>query len=139
MHNDFVEGSPRTISTHAAAVAGYVAVRLNVLLSVEAGTQAGAISRISVKNTGVNTLGLQFKETNDISNEGVRSNLGSALTIVPEGFEVINVTPTKGYVELACVTGSGSVKVEVASSLIWDIQGFSKTDTAYPEVLWRAQ
>lgn len=140
---------PRTVAINgAAAVPGYVAIRLTPRLTQTAGTQADANTQLILKNhayegmtTPSGTLTFQLKQTSDSSPSGSRTNLGSAVTLPAGGHTVVNFTPTQPYVEVWCTASSNSkpgvVRAELTGRVVYGIESFTKTDTNYPTSLWK--
>lgn len=125
----------RTTPTHAAMVSGYITARL----SAQGGlfNSTGYLPQqatVLLENVGSTDFTVQMVETDDYV-EGPRTDVGSAVALVPRGFNTVNVTPTKQYLEFKCTSGSGELRARLESQVRWDHMAFDKTETVYPASL----
>jgi len=89
-----------------------------------------------IENVSSGSITVQWQEADSRNVNSGRSNVGSALGIVPKGRQTVVLYPTKQYLELKGVTGTGFVRVQLDSKIQWQIQAFNKDDTLYPPALW---
>ena len=113
------------------AVAGYTTVRWR---NLQVGHQAAvlAASTLVLRNSGDQSTTLQLKASNTIAS-GL-TNVGSAVTIVPGGFTIIDFSSTKPILEVYCSDGTTTVDGQLKSATTWEIMPLYRSPS-YPAVL----
>jgi len=115
-------------------VSGYTTGRLRAQTQLAA-SGTDQLTQFTFENVGETAFTLQLKEVDDRVS-GTRSNLGNTLALVVGGHATVNLTPTKKFLEIACTTGNGELRLQVASTVRWDVLAFAKDDVLYPRSLW---
>lgn len=139
----------------APIVAGYATVRLRAQLQFSGtGTnqsfEDNLVSAI-LENVGVTTMTLQLRQVGDyasgLPSDGslgtisqttpYRSNIDSAVTLVPAGRKVTHFIPRQQYIEIWGVSGGPSqLRCQLNTILQLDDMAFAKDDPTYPPQLW---
>jgi hypothetical protein len=93
----------------------------------------------NITNTGTATTVIQFVSTTDSSASGIRTNVGSAISLARGGNTSVNFSVTQNFLEVTCTGGSNSeVDIQLSSQVKFDDIGFSKADPFYPPQIWQA-
>jgi hypothetical protein len=95
-------------------------------------------TRLDITNTGDMAFTVKVQQAADISMTGIRTQLGSNITVVPKGVKTVNVTPAQPFLEIATVSNSGSARIQVSSFTRYELCGFAKDDPFYPDTLWKS-
>lgn len=129
----------RTQIIHCPVVPGSVTARFEVQSLPK--TADDELTIAIVENDCDVAAGVQFKECDEHVSGASRTNVGSALSIVPGGVDSVSISPSKRYLE---VWGTNSarevnshVRIQLQSKMRWNILGFNKDDAQYAKVLWQ--
>ncbi len=126
----------RTTSLKVPLVEDYVTGRLKAVDGISSLNIDVRNTQVHLWNDGTTPYHVEVNEVDDIAPDTIRTNLIPATELVPNGQKIFDIVPTKNYVEITSVSGGGTITAKFNSLMKWDIQGFAKTDTTYPEVLW---
>ena len=135
---DYPQAQDRVTNVQCPIVGGYVTARLQVV-GYPVNAQSGYVdntTKVTLTNEGANSFTVQFTGCNDYVS-GPRENVGASKTVVPRGRTTYSITPRHAYLELRCLSGTSSARVQLSSRLKWDQMAFDKTDAFYPPSLWR--
>ena len=136
----YVEPLVRVTNVQTPIVGGYVTSRLQVMgepITSQSGW-ADNTTQILLENTGNQSVTLRLMGCNDYIS-GPREWLGAAQTVVPLGRTTYDVTPRHHYLEVKGLSGTSTVRMQLASRLKWNELGFDKTDPYYPPFLFNAK
>lgn len=140
----------RSTSVYCTVVNGYATARLRradpLFGSGNVGVNEDAAqAQITLENTGSNNVTVQLKEAwvtdppgtdSTGTPSGTRTNVGSAVALVPGGQKTINVTPYQTYLEVyGTANGPSSLRMQISSKVRWNHLAFDKSDTLYPASL----
>ena len=140
----------RATNLQCPVVSGYATARLrrqdpifcsgNVSVNDDA-----AQAQVLLENVSRTSFTVQLKMTNqsdspgndsDSVPTGTRTNVGSAVALVPGGHKTINVAPYQQFLEVyGTAGGPGFLRMQLNSQTRWDEMAFDKIDTTYPAVL----
>jgi hypothetical protein len=139
---EYPQPLPRVTNVQCPVIAGYTTARLRAQSSQNGDLFGGASNEdhttaITIENAGLSTVTVQLKETDDRSPSGIRTNLGTAQTVVPTGRQTVTVIPSKKFMEVTSTSGDGFVRMQLQSKIRWDLLAFAKNDPFYPSVLWQ--
>jgi len=135
MKNPGEYGQPliRTTEVHAPVVAGTKTVRLRANGTLpQDNNDPLSTTHVRVINSGGTVIGCQLQECDDYVN-GPFTNIGSAMTIVPLGQKDQVIYPKRQYLEVKGLTGSGEIKMTIASQIRYSEMAFDKSDGQYPQ------
>ena len=88
--------------------------------------QSGAYCAIQLRQSSTNVV-------------GAGTNSGGQLGVVPGGAMTTVIYPNKPFIEIASVSGSGAVRLQLDSRIEWERMAFAKTDVGVPPSLWKAE
>ena len=128
---DYIQPLVRVTNAAGTIVSGYVGIRLSTADSLNAATNA---NQLTLQNVGTTSFSLQLMGAADHSPGASRTNVGSAIALVPNGYQVVSASPTLKYLEVWGTSGTGQLKMQLASVNRWNNLAFSKVDTSYPVV-----
>jgi hypothetical protein len=107
------------------AINGYTTLRLRNLAVPILAAEASK-STLVCQNVGDQTVTLQLRGAANVS--GSRTNLGSPVTIVPGGgFKQVSFQPTQPILEVACTSGTSTVRSTMESLLNWEVMAVTDT------------
>lgn len=137
---EFSQPLQRVSTAQNAVIPGYTAIRVAPRRWFGSGlTGAFDSAKVDITNLSDETLVVKLKESADEVPTTARTNIGSAVVIVPGGHKSQVISPTQPFLELKGVEGSGPVRVEIDSKLSYDAVGlYTDTDTTVPQVAWSA-
>ena len=118
-------------------MSGYATMRLRVQDQNYVGVSGHEDHDLQVvlENPGTTTtVAIQFKQTDDITATGTRTDVGVAVSLVPGGRKTISFAPWQEYLEMHG-TSDGQVRGQIAAKKRWEKMAFAKTDTFYPATL----
>ena len=138
---EYVHAAQRKTHVDEIFVATKTSVRLKAAepLRQEANVDQQEVFVTAENDSETNDITLQLLETNDIAVAASRDNLGSAVTIKPQGKVQFTVFPQKRYLEIKSNAGNGRCRLQLTSQIRWDKLAFSKTDTVYPQSILNPQ
>ncbi len=111
----------RVAPLNFTAVNGYTTLRLRNL-AIDNLAPEGVKSRLIFQNVGDQTVTLQLKGVdNAYVSSGTRTNVGSPVTLVPTGFKSLDFTPTQTILEVACTSGTSTVRAQMEALINWEI------------------
>lgn len=140
----------RVTNVQCPIVNGYATARLRrqdpLFGSGNVGVNEDAAqAQVTLENVGSVSVTVQLKQTyvtdppgNNSTGEptGTRTDVGSAVALVPGGQKTINVVPYQPYLEVyGTAGGPANLRMQIASKVRWDEMAFDKIDTLYPAVL----
>ena len=111
----------RVAPLNFTAVGGYTTLRLR---NLAIGTLApeGVKSTLIFQNVGDASVTLQLKGVdNAYIYSGTRTNVGSPVTLVPSGFKSLAFTPTQTVLEVACTSGTSTVRAQMEALINWEV------------------
>lgn len=130
----------RTTWVQVPMVSGYTTSRLSVTSgrneSLVSGMPDNTVHAVFENTSTTTSFTLQMRQADDRSASGTRTNVGSALTIVPGGRTTATLTPWQQYLEAQCTDGSGNLRAQLTSQVKWEQLAFDKSDPFYPPQLW---
>ncbi len=109
----------RVAPLNFTAVNGYTTLRLRNLAVGKLAPEA-VKSTLIFQNVGDQSVTLQLRGTNSALS-GPRSDVGSPVTLVPSGFKSLAFTPTQTILEVACTSGTTTVRAQMESLIHWEI------------------
>jgi hypothetical protein len=124
----------RVTTLQCPVVSGYSTGRLKLQDIPVSGT-SDLLSHFTVENVGSTSVSVQLRASN--STGGPWTNVGSSTALAIGGRSTFSATAPQRYIEVHGTSGSGEVRLQIASKLRWDELGFSKTDASYPTSLWQ--
>ena len=136
---EYPQPTPRTTVVQVPVVPDYVTARLRAIptLSYYGTTVELYQTQVLLENVGASDASVQLQETNDYVS-GPRYLLSPAVEVKAKGQKLFDVFPQRNYLELwGTGTNEGQIKAQLTSRIKWGILGFDKTDTTYPEKLWK--
>lgn len=146
---DYTQPLVRKTLVQVPVISGYVTARLQAQDHYPPTVSGFPATNfmVLIENTGGNTTTVSLRETDDRSISGTRYTIMNAVTIVPGGQVMENVT--KGYLpflELYCsgsdaTTGQtqSSIRMQIEGVRRWNEMGFAKDDPYYPPQLFQAK
>lgn len=111
----------RVAPLNFTAVNGYTTLRLRNLAIGTLAPEA-VKSRLIIQNVGDQSVTLQLKGVdNTYISSGTRTNVGSPVTVVPSGFKSVDFTPTLNVLEIACTSGTTTVRSQMEALINWEV------------------
>ena len=101
------------------------------------GTFSGDKVFATLHNTGNASITVEFQETDD-RRTGVRTTVGTPVTLVPGAQDTQTLQLTKEFLEVKGTSGESYLRLQLESRIRWDDLGFAKDDPFYPTKLWKA-